>query len=327
MKVETFCYLIPIFNFKIVPSGATLQHSGVLDGDKYDLTLKHYEEGSEELLKLLKRTDFSFNSLAGSPLYFHVVPEHFLTIEANQRWSRAPEGAANSPNADRIRKAILDALRLHASRGILYYQTYVSRYPSKGFFLTMAPSSSQDISSQGLLEPSVLTSSLFVDCIQSFETLLNKRWDDSITVDRILKLALAYHETTFHLLEVEHSFLLLMVIFDALFKRPKESTAGKASSRISELLSSKKSDRKAILKQFFGEDTHTFYKLRNQIVHGDPNLDIDVIKSKYPLLYQYITGAIVRVLEISRNEIDPTADYYDEISGYIDRYFTRLPHL
>lgn len=59
--------------------------------------------------------------------------------------------------------------------------------------------------------------------------------------------------------------------------------------------------------------------------HGDPNLKEEIVESKYPLLYKYITKAIIELILIPSGDINYNKDYYIEIDNYIENHFSKLP--
>ena len=60
--------------------------------------------------------------------------------------------------------------------------------------------------------------------------------DDNATSDKVLRLAMEYHRLSFTLERVEHAFLILMVAFEAMFKKEGRSNASRAAQRIGRLL-------------------------------------------------------------------------------------------
>ena len=43
------------------------------------------------------------------------------------------------------------------------------------------------------------------------------------------------------------------------------------------------------------KETHcTFGRLRNKIAHGNDDLDATIVEERYPLLYGYVTKAIIK---------------------------------
>jgi len=138
-------------------------------------------------------------------------------------------------------------------------------------------------------------------------------------------MAFRYHQATFNMAEISHKFLILMVIFESLFKKENENNASQAAKRISKLIAKVKSNQKQIQKDFFDNDPNCFCKIRNRIAHGDPSLNLKTVKSKYQLLYEFITKAIIKIIEIPSGAVDYNKNYYNEIDKYIKSYFGALP--
>jgi hypothetical protein len=102
-------------------------------------------------------------------------------------------------------------------------------------------------------------------------------WDDAITFDRVLQMAMSYHEVACTFREPKHGFLLLMIIFEALFKGPDEKTPI-AIRRISQMLACDVNQRKLITKRF-GTGKGSYTKIRDSIAHGDVSLVSETVKN------------------------------------------------
>lgn len=95
--------------------------------------------------------------------------------------------------------------------------------------------------------------------------------------------------------------------------------------RISMLVSKTQSEHETIQHEFFGSANDAFYRLRNKIAHGDPNLDLAVIEAKYWSLYHYITAAIRNMLSLPTPG-ENVADYHEAITQLIRDRFANLSH-
>ena len=144
-----------------------------------------------------------------------------------------------------------------------------------------------------------------------------------ITLDNVLQLAKEYHRTSFNLEHVTHAFLILMVVFEALFKKD-ENSAGRAAKSIGRLLGDTQKACSAIARDF-DSAVGSFRAIRNGIAHGDTCLDVQVVSSKYPSLYRHVTEAIVRLLALPPGKLDDTKEYYDEIARIVDDRRASLP--
>jgi hypothetical protein len=171
---------------------------------------------------------------------------------------------------------------------------------------------------------SVLQAAAFDACRNTIDVLMRKTWGNA-TFDKVLLLAMEYHRLSFTLERVEHAFLILMVAYEAMFKKENEN-AGKPAQRIGRLLgATTKKDCKAIQREF-NDDPDSFSKIRNRIAHGDPNLNLATVESKYPSLYRHVTAAIVTLLNLPSGSLDDTKDYYDEIGRLTESRFLGLPN-
>ena len=171
----------------------------------------------------------------------------------------------------------------------------------------------------------MLRSADFDACRSTIDVLMRKTWNENATFDRVLRLAMEYHRLSFTLERVEHAFLILMVAYEAMFKKDGTENASKSAQRIGWLLgAATKKDCKTIQKEF-NDDPNSFSKIRNQIAHGDPSLDLATVASKYPSLYRNVTTAIVKLLDLPTASLDDSKDYYDELSRYTKDRFDHLP--
>jgi hypothetical protein len=196
-----------------------------------------------------------------------------------------------------------------APYGVLNYNSYYSRqfpFPHLG-------------------RVSVLQAAAFDACRNTIDVLMRKTWG-SATFDKVLLLAMEYHRLSFTLERVEHAFLILMVAFEAMFKRETEDNASKAAQRIARLLGATKRGCQGIQKEFNDDPVDSFCKIRNRIAHGDPNLNLATVESKYPSLYRHVTAAIVALLNFPSGSLDDTKGYYDEISRLTQSRFLGLPN-
>jgi len=155
---------------------------------------------------------------------------------------------------------------------------------------------------------------------------MRKTWKEIDTLDRVLRLAMEYHRLAFTLERVDHAFLILMVAFEAMFKKKDEDNASRAAQRIGRLLGATKSKCMSIQKDFFDNRGDWFSKIRNDIAHGDTSLSLATVASKYPSLYRHVSTAIITLLNLPSGSIDDTKDYYDEISRLTEARFIGLPN-
>ena len=335
MDEITFRAVTPIFYFELLPRGAEYRHSGtfkiVRDG-RYIVSLKRYPDEKTILDELLQYVDEDARGpLLSIRTHAYIDTDYFLVVDVTYPLTDELRIAGLSRELDHIHTICLDVLRLHTSHGIVYHPSYFFHslpHPNTGrrsLSVRSTPITNQYLFSFAVTGPSTLSESEFENCTATLETMLRRNWNDSVTFDKVLTLALEYHKTTFILQRAEHRFLLLMVICDALFKKENERNASQAARRISELLSTTQSDQPRVQKEFFDRATQSFYRLRNAAAHGDPNLDRDNMETKYWALYHYITKAIIALISIPDGKLDWTIDYYDEISRYIENRFNGLP--
>jgi len=345
-----FRYLTPVFEQSYF---VDFEHTGRYEDATYSVSLKGYRTdpsldtlplddlkellkyGSEGTLRNLRDMDWSLRFI---PPYTNVV----LVVDVTQPLTDERKVAGNTRESGEVFRSVVSALRLHMSRGLAYEYTYQFRWPhidprspdelpeeiqriakeSPGCAVRRPHTIPVQFSPLGS-RLSVLRADQYDDCQATIEKLLEKKWDDTDTFDKILQLALEYHKTSLTLENTEHAFLILMVAFEALFKKKSERNAGRAAGRIAKLLASAENDNEQIKRDFFDDSPETFCNIRNDIAHGDPNLDHAIVKARFPKLYRYASNAIIALLNLPNGTIG--ADYYDDLSTYVDSRFAVLP--
>ena len=171
------------------------------------------------------------------------------------------------------------------------------------------------------LGPSVLPSLAFDNCRATADVLMTP-WDDTITFDRVLQMAMSYHEVACTFREPKHSFLLLWVIFETLFKALDDEIP-RAVKCLSQLLARDRNHQRLITRRF-NNGVASYTKIRNSIAHGDVSLESVAVARCYPDLYAYITNAITQLLLMRNSAFDLKQDYYEEISKVSKERFINL---
>jgi hypothetical protein len=165
----------------------------------------------------------------------------------------------------------------------------------------------------------------FASCQGTIETLINKIWNNHLTFDSVLSLAMEYDRVCFTLEHVEHAFLIQMVAFEALFKKNANKNGSKAAKRIGRLLGTSKKECQEIQRAFFDDPVYAYFKIRNQIAHGDPSLNISDVQAHYPGLRNIVKRAVIELLALPPGAVDHVKNYYDEITRLVDGRFKTLP--
>lgn len=317
--ILTVRHITPVFNFELA-SQKIFSHQGVVQGVNFELTLKQYQ--AHEYQELLQSTDLEYIDCFKSQViwesrhFFGQHKDYYLVIDVFHQ-TDTPD-AINSPQSSRINSSAEQALRLHTTKGYYFGEThtYRSTKPTERSGDSMPQYSWNHL---GFKPPSSLTEQTFDACKTTMDILLKRQWGEAnVMFDKVLRLALSYHKTAFKLEKVEHSFLLLMVVFEALFKKDQKENKSHAWTRMANLLAYTQKEAKAIKTRF-----EKFGYIRNAIAHGEPTLKIEEVKQQYPLLYQDITQAIIQLLRIT--SLDLTQNYYDELIKYLDKRFQQLP--
>jgi len=325
-----FRTITPIFKYRL--DGAThFTHSGKRrDADfrielrPYTVNLKDFGEitryATEAVRQMLRdraihRSDHFFSDAA-----------HILIVDVDYAAGIIPDYEGTTEASQELLLAALEALRLHSSSGLTYHETYYFRSnPSVHGGLGIGAANVLQGRFSHLPSPSILRASQLDACRATIDTFLSRKWSDKSTFDNVLQLAKEYHRTSFNLEHVTHAFLILMVVFEALFKKKDEKNAGKAAQRIGRLLGVTKKGCTAIGREFFDGAVDSFGTVRNQVAHGDTSLDGRQVSSKYPGLYRHISETIIRLLALPPGEVDNGKDYYDEITRIVNARFAGLP--
>lgn len=322
--------LAPVFMYEI-QRATCFDHAGQFNNVTFKVTLQPYNH----------RTDFDEITMAAdtrsrdmlqqreihkSDHYWHGPEPYILVMDVTH-----PPGSIRDNPAGRtqecwtIEDAVTDALRLHSSRGLPSHETYTFRSPpTESGLMIRSPNVYQSRYSY-LGAISVLQSAEFAACRSTIDVLLKAR-NENTTFGKVLRLAMDYHRHSFTLEKPEHAFLILMVAYEAMFKRDDTENASKPAQRIGRLLgTATKKDCQTIQKEF-NDAPDSYSKIRNQIAHGDTTLDFTAVASKYPCLYRYVTAAIVTLLKLPSGSLDDTKNYYDEISRLTGTRFFSLPN-
>ena len=314
-------------------AGCEFTVSGDYQNSDYTVILQEYKADAEMLIcETLGLTKDEYSQTIKPQLeiftwvdhhnyQIELVPNAYYLIVVVKRPSFGDGGELCT-----IRETVLTALRLHFSRGLRYHNTYEFRiYPpphnEKIQVALQAPLTSQMEFSPLFIENiSLLPPHEFDACILTFKFLLERSQNSNCAYEKVLQLALIYHATSFTFGKVEHSFLIMMVIFEALFKKKNEKNTSNAVNRISKLLGIDSSEIKKIRKEF--TQNPNFCRLRNDIAHGDITANQSLINSNYYGLYSYITRAIIELISFGGNGyIDLSKDYYDEINQFIENRY------
>jgi len=305
MEKITFYSITPLFRFELNPDTSVFSYDGVYKDTEYKIKIVKPEQGpncfdvlmpwaDEKTRKSCEQIHLAPNIIGGAAVFF-------LTIDVTREYTDKLKAAYNTKEGSEIIRAVFDALRLVSSKGLLYYNTYNFRsIPLPGGGTGISSPSTEQYFFSHLGKPSVLQEAMFATCKSIFQTLLHGLHNSDNDSNKPLKIPLEYHEVVFKLGKVEHSFLILMIIFESMFKEDGEKRIANASRRIGNYLGNTEAEKDVIRKEFDSNVKSTFGKIRNDIAHGDSSLDIQIVKDKYPVLYGYITRAIIKHIEDSK---------------------------
>ncbi|MBT4311740.1 MAG: hypothetical protein HOD49_15155 [Anaerolineae bacterium] len=292
----------------------------------------------------LTRKGIELNSLVDQALakeiYRHVFMEslfdirgkdncQILVIDIIQPLTEKLEVASNSIELLLIEQAITLALFLSTNIGILKKNSYTIRLAKNTHEASQALSNSYSVSKPHSYPNSFFHSGRGVSIIKDntscehiFKSLLQRDPQSEIQAQKLLNLGLDYFTTTFSLRNVEHSFLILMIVFEALFKEDESQNTHKVAKILASLIAVDREERKSIQKAFTN-NPDGFIDIRHSIAHGSL-INLKIIKEQYQTLYKYIVRALIKIIDfISENKIKD--DYYKTLrnltleNGYVQK--------
>ena len=216
-----FRYIAPVPRFR----DCEFVHTGSHGVATYTVTLRNYADPIRELAVSL--TDESRASLARALAEepFGRYTSVYLAVETAQPYEQRLRISANTKESGSVFQAALTALRLHSSAGINYSRAFVLRTmdkipPGQLAFSSVTSSLISDCPfSHFGIDDSALPEQEMEGCRSTLESYLAKDWGRrTYGLYQILLLAINYHRTCFTLSDTPHSFLILVVIFESLFK-------------------------------------------------------------------------------------------------------------
>lgn len=347
-----FRYITPIFNFNHF---IDFEYDGIYKDASFSIKLQGYgdigctssilpENDLSELFKYgTEGTMSNLYNMNYSAKFFPPYTSVLLVIDVVQPLLDNRSVSINTKESEKIFRSIVLALQLHATHGLAYEYTYIFRSPKIAsnttedelpeFIKELAKKSPGCAVSRPNAIPmsfsplgsgtSIVKEEQFSSCINTFLYLVEKEWDTDCTFDNVLQLAIDCHTTSFTLARTRHAFLMIMVAFEALFKKKEERKTVPASERIAKALSKVKIDFDLIKDSFSsGNQNNDFSKIRNDIAHGYPNAMHADLQDEYNKLFRYVSDAIIFV--ISENHHYSCNNYYDALDTYLNQRFNEL---
>lgn len=140
---------------------------------------------------------------------------------------------------------------------------------------------------------------------------------EETTAGRVLTIAQGFFFYSVFHSESSLYFMSLMISFEALFKKSETEPINKACSRISKILSDKRSDRNNFHSMFVKN-----CKIRNDVAHGRGSR---ISPEHCREIKELIREALLRIIaSISAKYID-IDDYYNSLDDYIEERYMSLP--
>lgn len=328
--------VIPLFNVNIGTEGRNLFQftfkpaMTALEGillDNFTITLFKWDSTDNASKKNLEQY-YHTKSLPENFDFFDAFPQQhasgMLIVQVRELYSPGPgqnilAQLSNSIYADQIISSFERALKLYDDTEPHFYKGYYFR---NGVNTGVIHWPIKEMQGQPMrIDKDVLNS-------------LNKLFFDLLTIDsshrnsvghRVIEIALRYYILSSRQTEYDVIFLMLMIAFEALFKKPNEDSISSARARFCKLLAESKAEHSQISK-FMSEDKNVkgCCFLRNAIVHGDESTS-SIGSQTFWNLKRYIRKAILRLVDAITNSNIDLSNYYDSLDQYVNSRFMGLP--
>jgi hypothetical protein len=314
-----FSTFIPLMGHKILGPG--FSHKGQYESAQFSISVKDYNSENPDFIKLLSDFQKKVPPITNIGTFeADLKANSFIRIDVKHTYKDDYKILCSTLEQNRIATAIISALRLHSSKGISYHRHYYYRnFPAPGYMSGICEngkSYTSDFSNMHLGQGKSVLNEVDYDKGRDTFDILIKGLTEETSVENLISIAISYHAAVYHFSIIEHSFLILMVIFESLFKRHSENNASQAAIRISKLLDQNGS--KDIQKLFFDNSPESFCNLRNDIAHGNFSSNKNIVKAKFPILYHYITKSIIALISLKEEHFDISQNYYDELDKYLN---------
>jgi hypothetical protein len=338
-----FRIIIPLFHF--TTNGNTFVCTGQYLGIKYKVSVCEYqlegylpnttisEHGYSELMKYaskdskqkLRNIHHRNKQPSFSPAKCFLVLDYYQEVGDSNNENHI---YCDTPELSKFRELCLQALRLHATKGAIYYNIYIfntnradQSYSSQ---LAWVSDKFPPLLDSIPLKASEFTITEFDSCRKSLQILLSDSWIKETQYRRVLKLAMSYHWYSLRVEQWEHAYMMLAIAFEAMFKTPSED-ATKALWRFRCILSKSKNEHSK-LNVLLNEGTSLSYsKIRNAIAHGDVTYDYSVIGEPFKIFYEHVRRSIITLLHLDDSTVTESTDYYDKLNSYLKDRFAKLP--
>lgn len=155
-----------------------------------------------------------------------------------------------------------------------------------------------------------------------FNSLLSYSWEDS-QFDIVFDLAYEAVSGSLRTTSYAHSFSLLTMAFETLFTKTENDWSG-GSRRLARLVGSTKQEVTNI-HTYLNHGEESIRNLRNLVIHGNIDLELDSIKEHRIRMAEYMTRAMISLIEIfdGSEQVD---NYYEHMESAGNENFSTLPN-
>ena len=322
MALMTFRSITPVFRFGGLEPGSEYRTHGRFHGADYDVLFERTHPGPGGFRRLTEGASPETKQRLAS-VHFHEVfgaADHFVVVDVAydlSGMSRAEirdfRKRGNTHESATLGRAVLDALRLHCTAGLLVDRSYDWGWPRQ---LAVSSSSRRLIPQFAFSHlgtpQSTLPTSAHPALGKTIGAMARRQYPRSSgALNHVLDLALEYHRVAFNLEHTTHAFLILMTAFEALFKEGQRGSVQKAAIRLAEIVASTPEERAQVVNDFEAALPDGLIKIRNGVAHGNPAITREMASNRYPVLYAYVTRALQEIVVMPKRIVGDPVGYHE----------------
>ena len=326
MALMTFRSITPVFRFGGLEPASEYRTHGRFHGADYVVLFERTHPGPGGFRRLTKGASpetkqrlasVHFHEVFGAANYFIAVDVAYDLSGMSRAETRDFRKRGNTHESATLGRAVLDALRLHCTAGLLVDRSYDWGWPRQ----LAGSSSSRRLIPQFAFShlgtpQSTLPTSAHPALGKTIRAMARRQYQRSSgALNHVLDLALEYHRVAFNLEHTTHAFLILMTAFEALFKEGQRGSVQKAAIRLAEIVASTPEERAQVVNDFEAALPDGLIKIRNGVAHGDPAITREMARNRYPVLYAYATRALREIVVMPKHIVGDPAGYHEWMFG------------
>jgi len=265
--------------------------------------------------------------------------DYFMTCDLLYENTTVVKESLNTLETNNISSALVTALNIVSSYGINYKTTYILRKPHISAHYSNINKKVGATMYGNCVTHGTLSSPFSLNILASQKSVLKKEdfelFDKIIDFyledipetqfTRIFKLANDYFRLAFTVEKKEHAYLFLILVFETLLRDTNCDKSSNVSSKISKLIASITESNfigsvKNNINNKFYNNKNSFYNIRNEIAHGNPIFDENLLNKKLLDLFKYTRFLLI----LSITEIYPNIgqkNYFEDLKEIIDKKY------